>query len=206
MKNIYIVLFCIAISNNSIVAQNLGNNQRDTLLFQSFMQEIDATLGKRLGVKKPFDSTLVDDVLDYITNNQNETKTHFILTRLYRDYPIVYESLSDTIKLNIICYTFTRETKMHYWGHSSRDFAAARMLISLKEKALPCLFSLLNDETPLQFGWDWETQYAAKKYKYRKKDFAYRYAALILGVDYIFLDKPEERDKVIDALTKKYKK
>ena len=37
-------------------------------------------------------------------------------------------------------------------------------------------------------------------YKYRRCDWAYRYAMLILGREPAFLETPEERDKLIDKL------
>ena len=41
-------------------------------------------------------------------------------------------------------------------------------------------------------------------YHLRIKDFAYRYAAIILGENPFFLRTREERDGLIDALIKKY--
>jgi hypothetical protein len=114
------------------------------------------------------------------------------------------------LKANLGCLCLKVARNMNNWGTiqsgGQYERPAAKILVGTGTKALPCLFSFLNDTTRLKYGWNFDTYTLPYEYKWRKKDFAYRYACLILKENFAFPKEPEKRDEIIEAFVKKYGK
>jgi HEAT repeat protein len=102
-----------------------------------------------------------------------------------------------------LCDALARQVYLNDWGYldpgGSHDGEAAVALVELGESALEPLLSVLKDERPAPlFGSEPAT--LSKTYKYRRKDFAYRYISLIRGTEPSFDPDPAVRDAAIMAL------
>ena len=182
--------------------------------FNHVLDSIDRLIGGRFPIAKhKLDTVLIDELVDYVSKERTDIKAHFLLMMLCLDYPDRYQLLEDSIKCEVFCFSFSHMYSMDYWGSlaiepngRSKEGIAGIMLTRLGKQMVPCLYTSLRDTTLLQYGWSFETRALPKMYKWRRKDFAYRYAALILGEKPIFLKDPHDRDKVIEDFIEKYEK
>jgi hypothetical protein len=99
---------------------------------------------------------------------------------------------------------------MNYWGILTPENQVAleggTMLKELGTKTIFCLKESLSDTTLLKYGWNGETKALPFVYKWRKKDFAYFFIAKAIDEKPIFLQTPEQRDKIIDDFVLRNKK
>jgi hypothetical protein len=210
MKKIFFLLIPLLLHNAFALSQNRKNSRVHLPSFKSILKEtkILSEQTGRFVVAKPYDSAIVERVTNYIQNNQQSRVSHYFLMMLAIHHPSVFQSIDDTVKTNIFCSIFSVEKNMNYWGTLSPDnqkeHNAGKLLVSLGKKILPCLLPLLNDTSRLNYGWNFDSRTTSVQYKWRKKDFAYRYAALILKETPVFLTQPKERDEVIEDFIRKY--
>jgi hypothetical protein len=95
------------------------------------------------------------------------------------------------------------QTYLNDWGYldpgGSHDGEAAQALLEMGTDALPQLLPLLDDSQPARL-YGSEEATITKLYQYRRKDFAYHYIALILGLSSPFNADPAQRDQEIERL------
>jgi hypothetical protein len=206
MKIKFFFIFILFFSKSE--AQNI--KQTYSPEFSHFLDSVNILIDYRWGpVKKALSPSLINESIDFVSNNSTDRKSHFLLMMLSEKHPDIYQSINDSIKVIAFCSRFSQAIKMNYWSilkpNASRysDFTAAHLFVGLGEKILPCLQHCLSDTTRVEFGWNTESRSYYIQYKWRKKDFAHRYAALVLGEKPIFLETPEERDKIIDDFIKR---
>jgi hypothetical protein len=158
--------------------------------------------------ENPLMASDVPEALAHIKKHPDYTSYHLLLAvRMY--YPRSYKEISTDVKVAVLCSALKNTTFLNDWGtlHPSDSFEAesATALLETGKAALRSLLPLLDDDesAPL-FGSKEATM--SKKLMYRRKDFAYRYASLILGRSPVFHRDPKDRDKDIEALKTELKK
>jgi hypothetical protein len=145
------------------------------------------------------------NALDYVKSHQ-DYNSYFLLLVLRTHYPAVYNKLGKDVRASVLCSALENTLALNDWGilseKDSFDNEAARALLEAGEVSLKYLKPLLdNDKPALLNGSQAATRSIADKY--RRKDYAYRYASLILGQTPAYSADPKKRDKDIENLIKK---
>jgi hypothetical protein len=158
--------------------------------------------------KNPLLNGDVPEALAYITKHADYTSYH-LLTALRKFYPAFYRSVPNEEKSAILCSALRTSTALNDWGQftpsTSVDGQSAKALLETGKVALKYLAPILDDGSPaILFGSEEATMSVI--YAYRRKDFAYRYASLILGNVPVFRADPKDRDKDIDGLKAELRK
>jgi hypothetical protein len=161
-----------------------------------------------LFIANPLLETDVPEALAYIRKHPDGTSYH-LLFALRKYYPSSYESVPNQEKSAILCGALKHTVGLNDWGilspSGSFDRESAQALLETGKTALECLAPILDDDSPAPlFGSKVAT--TSKVYRYRRKDFAYRYASLLIGKSPVFDRDPKERDKDIDRLKAELKK
>jgi hypothetical protein len=183
-------------------AQNWGNNQKDTRLFKELLKQTSEAIDYRVSVDRPYDTAVIDDILSFVQENQSDKRAYYFLLQLSWNHPNIYCAVEEDVKVHVFCSGFAQATNVNSWGHlKTQSFWAGRLLVDLGPKALPYLYGLLNDTTGVGYGWNFETKSTPFMEKWRRKDFAYRYAALIVGEKPDLPEKSEIRDAIIQQFT-----
>ncbi|HEV7999463.1 MAG TPA: hypothetical protein VGP63_06265 [Planctomycetaceae bacterium] len=144
----------------------------------------------------------VPEALAYIKKHTDYT-SYLLLMGLRKHYPAAYKAVSTEDKSAILCSALRNTMSLNDWGNlspsSSFDDRSAVALLETGKVGLKYLVPILDDcnSAPL-FGSEEAT--ISHVYRYRRKDFAYRYASLILGKSPVFRADPKERDKDIETL------
>ena len=164
--------------------------------------------GSGLWQKDPFLPAEIPEALAYIKDHPDHTSYHLLLV-LREHRPDSYKKVSKENVAAILCSSLKNQTVLNDFGtldanDDSLDYDSAEVLIETGKIALKSLAPILDDDSPAilvgsQIG------LLSDAYKYRRKDFAYRYAALILGEKPVFKEDIKERDKDIERLKKKLK-
>lgn len=144
----------------------------------------------------------IDAVQKYIVAHADHSAYH-LLFALRRSAPDAYEGLPSETKAHVLGDALAHQSYLNDWGYldpgGSHEGEAAQALLALGEDALPTLTPLLDDDSPVWlFGSEAAT--LSSSYQYRRKDFAYRYIALILGLPASFDADPAQRDQAIERL------
>ena len=148
-----------------------------------------------------------DDIVEavsYIKKQPNFNSYHLLLKLQHYK---AYASISNQTKAQVLCSTLGLGVDFGDWGQVvprgsmfrvvSSERIAASALIVTGEPALPFLRALLDN--PKEAGRFWDNT-VDDAYHLRVCDYAYRYAALILGVDASCAATSEERDREIAKL------
>jgi len=140
--------------------------------------------------------------LDFIKKHADYTSYHLLLA-IRKYYPVSYKGIREADKSAILCSALKSSKWLNDWGSlspsESFDGESARALLETGRAALAFLAPILNDsKDALLFGSKEAT--ASTVYSYRRKDFAYRYASLILEHSPSFSSDVKERDKRIESL------
>jgi hypothetical protein len=134
----------------------------------------------------------------YIRSHPDHTS--YLLLDEFREYfPEAYSRLSDDTKAAILCRCLAFVHTCNDWGTLEHDNEAGRALLETGRAALPYLRPLLDDRSRIHYE-IFKAYTPSEKEQYRRCDFAYRYACLILGQQPIHDAKPQERDKAIERL------
>jgi hypothetical protein len=144
----------------------------------------------------------VPEALQYIDTHADYTSYH-LLHALRKYFPASYKEVAAADKVAILCSALKYSTYLNDWGSlapsGSFDGDSAKALIETGQLAIRRLVLLLEDSDPAPLFGSKEAT-ASKVYGYRRKDFAYRYTALILGRAPAFSADVRERDKAIETL------
>ena len=139
-------------------------------------------------------------VRDYIISHQDHSAYH-LLFALRRHALDAYRQVPNATKALVSADALGHQAYLNDWGYldpsGSHDGEAAQTLLQLGHDALPPLIPLLDDSRPASlFG----SEQAAlnSMYNYRRKDFAYRYLALLMGRQPAFDADPRARDAEIE--------
>jgi len=150
----------------------------------------------------------VPEALTYIKKHADYT-SYLLLMTLRRHYPASYKDVANVEKSSILCSALKNTIVLNDWGNlqpsGSFDGESAKALLATGKVALRCLEPLLNDDSSAFLHGSQEGTLSVF-YCYRRKDFAYRYASLILGKSPVFRADPKERDKDIETLKAELKK
>lgn len=152
--------------------------------------------------EEPLTPAEIQAAVSYVRKDPDTSS--FVLLMAVRQYaPEDYGRISKAIRARVIYDGMAKLVFLNDFGNmtpsNSYDGEAAKALLSVGRPALPYLGRLLWDtfEAPLYGS---ATASAAHIYKYRRCDWAYRYTMLVLGREPVFLETPEERDKLIGKL------
>jgi hypothetical protein len=150
----------------------------------------------------------VPEALAYIKGHADYT-SYCLLLIIRKFYPAAYKALRNEDKSAVLCSALKNTAAPNDWGNltpsSSSDGRSAKALLETGQVALKYLVPILDDDSPAHLYGSAEATYSIV-YGYRRKDFAYRYASLILGKSPVFRADPKERDKDIEALKAELKK
>jgi hypothetical protein len=158
-------------------------------------------------VSKPLNAADVPRALKFLNSNPDYTSYHLLLT-VRRHHLERYKKISNATKAQILGSTLKNTRWLNDWGllspSGSSDFEAAGALLETGKEALKFLVPILDDagEAPLSGS---EEASISSRYRFRRKDFAYRYVSLIRGDVPSFHAEPKNRDADIDALKAKLK-
>jgi hypothetical protein len=175
---------------------------------------VDASTEKRafqesgLLNENPLQAGDIPEALAYIKTHADYTSYHLLLA-VRKYHPASYKDVANDDKAAILCSALANSIFLNDWGYldpsESYDGESAKALLETGKVALKSLTPMLADgkEAPL-FGSEEATM--SHVYKYRRKDFAARYAAVILGLTPTFSRDLKERDRDIEALKAKLPK
>jgi hypothetical protein len=153
------------------------------------------------------DSVKLSLAVKYINENTS-IASYRMMVQIDEHHPNVYKRLSDSTKLIQYYYYMINCPCTNDWSYltleEQDDKKTAKSFMKLGKQVLPYLKLLIYDNAFKIIDAGSESALLNSKYKYRRRDFAYRYAALILGKKPVFLRTPTERDKIIDAFIKEY--
>jgi hypothetical protein len=146
--------------------------------------------------------------LKFIQANQDYSSYHLLLA-VRRYHPASYKKIPSTQKAAVLCSALKHLHYLNDWGYLApkqpHDGESATALLEEKQAAISALVPLLGDDNPAPlFGSQESTM--SNKFKYRRKDFAFRYIVLLLGETPEFAPDPPERDKSIEGLKIRLKK
>ena len=116
---------------NELPAQNWGNNQKDTLLFNNLLKRTGEIMNLRADIDAPYDRAVIDDILSFIQDNQSDKRAYYFLLQLHWNYPNIYCAVEENVKVNVFCSGFAQATNVNSWGHLKNSFSAGRLLIVL---------------------------------------------------------------------------
>ncbi|HTA85463.1 MAG TPA: hypothetical protein VK729_04275 [Silvibacterium sp.] len=131
--------------------------------------------------------------VDYILNHPDFTSYHLLFALKDRSEP-AFASIPAAVRARVLCSALSNLKYLNDWGHltvSPKHGPAMSALIATGEAALPCLKHLLEDRQPAPFFGSAGGTVAAQ---YRRVDFAYHAAALILNEKPVFAADPRNRD------------
>lgn len=140
----------------------------------------------------------------YVEENPDLSSYHLLLL-LRQQAPDLYASISPSTKAAVLCAGLEQNRFLNDWGNlkpaGSFDRSAATALVETGKTCMPYLRRLLDDKraAPLFGSAEATTSHV---YRYRRADFAYRYAMLILKRDPDFDQDANERDRSIMGLKK----
>jgi len=158
-------------------------------------------------INNPLAPNDIPEALKYLASHSDYSSYHLLLA-IRQYYPESYKAIANRDKAAILCSALRNSTYLNDWGYldniESFDGESAKALLDSGEVALSFLVPLLedNDSAPL-FGSEEAT--LSREYKYRRKDFAYRYISLLLGQSPTFSPDLKERNKSIESLKSKLK-
>jgi hypothetical protein len=144
----------------------------------------------------------VSRIKDRLCDHADFTSYHLMFL-LYNYGADVYLGLPKQVIAQILCSSLANVQFVNDWGYlapsESYDGIAARMLIRLGRECLPRVAELLKDSRAARlFGSEEATM--AHTYRYRRADFAYRYAMLILQRRPEFIMELDHRQQATEAL------
>jgi hypothetical protein len=151
-------------------------------------------------------------VLAYIKKHGDYTSYH-LLFAIRKYYPASYRNIPNEDKAAILCSTLKNTIGFNDWGilqpnqpaDPYADGPSAKALLETGKIALKRLEPILDDNRPAILGGS-EEHMISVEHRYRRKDYAYRYASLILGKVPAFHTDPKVRDKDIETLKAELKK
>jgi hypothetical protein len=154
----------------------------------------------------------LSDALAYIKKHGDYTSYHLLLA-LRKYYPVSYKNIPNEDKVAILCSTLQNTIGFNDWGVLQPNLPAdpyfdgpsAKALLETGKIALKSLEPILDDNRPAILDGS-EAHMASIDDRYRRKDYAYRYASLILGKLPAFHTDPKVRDKDIEVLKAELKK
>lgn len=209
MRRLLLALFCvggvIVVINASRGAERLTPNVQKLVDESTKKKAIEES---RLLVANPLLDSDVREALAYIRSHVDYSSYHLLLA-LRKYYPGVYKKISSEEKSAILCSALNNTICLNDWGvlkaRDSFDDQSAKALLETGKVALKYLAPMLDNDSPALLSGSQEA-FTSEVYGYRRKDFAYRYASLILGKSPVFRDDPKQRDKDIEALKAELKK
>jgi len=151
------------------------------------------------------DSLTPDAIAEAVTHIQEckDYTSYHLLIALRLHHPEAYKNISHANKAAILCSALQNLVFLNDWGvllpSGSYDDESAKALLETGKNSIPFLLPLLDveDAAPL---WGSKEATISHVYKFRRNDFAYRYAMLVLGEAPVFHDETGERNKAIAAL------
>jgi hypothetical protein len=132
--------------------------------------------------------------------------SYHLLLAMRRQAPARYRELPAATRAQVWCGALAHLRLFNDWGHLGDPIQAGspmEALVETGDAALACLKPLLDDRRPAPF---YGSEDASLSGGYRRADFAYRAAALILGEQPRFAESQAERDRAIARLKTRWPK
>lgn len=143
------------------------------------------------------------EVLRAAVEAHPDASSYHRLGVLRREQPAIYARIAPETRARVLCAALATSRYLNDWGYldpgESYDGKAATALLETGRAALSCLAPLLDDlgAAPL-FGSEEATMSAVRRY--RRADFAARYAAIVLGEGPAFEIDMAARDRALEGL------
>jgi hypothetical protein len=181
---------------DALIAQLLNaSKERESLRTPDSFDELRLSPAQLAVAKK-----LIQDLKDY--------RAYHLLFAVKNTSEKAYEIIPTDVKIRVLTSALREQSHLNDWGHlepkESYDGPVAKALLALGKGAIEQLEPTLKDSTraPL-FG---SEATMSSTFRYRRKDFAYRYIMLLLDREPEFAGTPRQRDKAIEALKKELPK
>jgi hypothetical protein len=168
--------------------------------------------GYNLLKKSPLADRDVPEALAYIRKH-DDYSSFYVLLAVRKYYAASYRHVPNEVKSGILCSALKNMPLLNDFGELGRgaadvwadDADGALALRETGKEALKWLQPMLDDDRPAPLGGSDEAK-ASLDDKYRRKDYAYRFASLILGKTPAFQADPKKRDKDIEILKAELKR
>jgi hypothetical protein len=138
-----------------------------------------------------------------VVSELGDARAYHVLMALRSAAPETYEALPADLRAAVLVDALRNGFQFNDWGYlepgGGYDGPAAAALLETGESAVAPLRDLLDDDSKAQMTGS-EIAEFARLYRYRIKDFAYRYLSLLLGRQPGFDKDPESRDQAIAEL------
>jgi hypothetical protein len=149
-----------------------------------------------------FDPATAEIAAREVTERSDASAFHLLMA-LRDAAPAAYEALPASVRAAVLVDALRTQPELNDWGYlepgGGYDGPAATALLETGDAAIAPLRALLDDDAPAEMTGS-EIAEMAYRLRYRRKDFAYRYLALLLGREPAFEPDPAERDRAIAAL------
>ena len=161
-----------------------------------------------LFAENPLPAGDVAEALAYIKKHPDYTSYHLLIAiqRYHRDS---YKEVSNDDKAAVLCSALSKITFLNDWGYlepsGSFDGDSAKALLEIGKPALKYLAPILDDSKAGAAVWIGGS-HDKPRLQIPAKDFAFRYASLILGEKPAFHRDLKDRDRDIEALKGKLTK
>jgi hypothetical protein len=142
------------------------------------------------------------EIREHVEEHPDHESYHCLFA-LHRKARRAYAAIPPDKKASVLAAALTHTQFLNDWGvldtTECNDGEAALATIELGSAALPVLRPILEDARPAPlFGSEEAT--LSSMHRYRRKDFACRAIARILGLPFRFSGDPEERDRMIEEI------
>jgi len=210
-KPVFLLWFSFCASVVVPAADNPASGERHSANVTKLVDEAinkQTAMDTGLFIANPLPERDVPEALAYIRKHADFSSYHLLLA-LRQYYPSSYKDVPNPTQVAILCGALKNTIGLNDWGilHPSGSFdgESAQALLQTGKTALTFLTPILDNDSPAPlFGSKAAT--TSKIYGYRREDFAYRYASLILGKTPVFRADPKERDKDIETLKAELKR
>jgi hypothetical protein len=135
---------------------------------------------------------------------RGDASAFHLLMALRDAAPAAYEAIPPDVRAAVLVDALRTQPQLNDWGYlepggDGYDGPAADALLDTGDSAVPRLLPLLDDASPAEMTGS-EIAEMAHRYGYRRKDFAYRYLALLRGREPVFSEDVADRDRAIAEL------
>ncbi|HEX5169079.1 MAG TPA: hypothetical protein VFW11_07880 [Cyclobacteriaceae bacterium] len=190
-------------------AENLRKEWQKKLSSMNIRELHEQLKGESVKGLEPFNSMALKEVVSRGKSssgelasliNENNRSSFLSLMALKEVDPEKFQTLPDSLRVQILTDALKNATTFNAFGLPHlRWEAAAKTIIEMGDAAKNNLRELLKDQRPAPV-WGSEDYQEYLKFKYRVCDYAY--AMLVSRGDPVSVpENPEERDKLIQALT-----
>jgi hypothetical protein len=180
-------------SHGTAIVERLLEDSREDLLLGQSEAYADAS----------FDDASAAAAVREVAERRDASAFH-VLMALRDGAPAAHEAIPADARAAVLVDALRTQSQLNDWGYlepggDGYDGPAADALLDTGPAAVDRLRPLLDDDSPAEMTGS-EIAEMAHRYGYRRKDFAARYLALLLGREPAFAEHAADRDRAIAEL------